>query len=326
MTATAHRPRAGREQPEAGSAQDAGPWRGPTRPYDLVKEVVAATVAVTLLVFALAALLGCPDEKAITLQSWSRAASSDFLATTVSELDGTSSSAGYGPPYNHAAQGQQLGPLPLARWIGGYRIPIDTADDFVIGPLARSTPTPNVETALAQWQGADADQQQRWAGSYGTALSQAPDGEPGAVPPGDYGPVPQLGQAELTLAQSGGLDGALTFGTGFYPTDQTRPLLFLADSTYLADTGQAQHLAGNQWGMMNETGNYPGQAWLWLYTFWYQVSPFNSSGNADAMVWTLMGVLTLAFVFVPFLPGIRELPRRLGVHRLIWRTWYARSH
>ena len=31
--------------------------------------------------------------------------------------------------------------------------------------------------------------------------------------------------------------------------------------------------------MMNETGNYPGQAWLWLYTFWYQIPPFSSSGN-----------------------------------------------
>jgi hypothetical protein len=23
--------------------------------------------------------------------------------------------------------------------------------------------------------------------------------------------------------------------------------------------------------MMNETGSYPGQVWLWLYTFWYQI-------------------------------------------------------
>ena len=28
--------------------------------------------------------------------------------------------------------------------------------------------------------------------------------------------------------------------------------------------------------MMNETGSYPGQVWLWLYTFWYQVKPFSS--------------------------------------------------
>lgn len=57
----------------------------------------------------------------------------------------------------------------------------------------------------------------------------------------------------------------------------------------------------------------------------YQVKPFSTSGNADALVWTLMAALTLAFIFLPFLPGIRALPRRLGVHRLIWRTWYART-
>ena len=33
--------------------------------------------------------------------------------------------------------------------------------------------------------------------------------------------------------------------------------------------------------MMNETGNYPGQTWLWLYSMWYQVPPFNTAPNAD---------------------------------------------
>ena len=63
--------------------------------------------------------------------------------------------------------------------------------------------------------------------------------------------------------------------------------------------------------MMNETANYPGQPWMWLYTFWYQIEPFSSSDNADALVWGL-----------PFIPGLRSLPRHLGVHRLIWRGKY----
>jgi hypothetical protein len=41
-----------------------------------------------------------------------------------------------------------------------------------------------------------------------------------------------------------------------------------------------------QWGMMNETRRYPGQAWLWLYTFWYRIPPFTTSHNADAQIWT----------------------------------------
>ena len=73
---------------------------------------------------------------------------------------------------------------------------------------------------------------------------------------------------------------------------------------------------------MNETGNYPGQAWLWLYTFWYQVAPFNHSGNADALVWGTMLVLSLAFVLTPFIPGVRSIPRLVPVYRLVWRQHY----
>jgi hypothetical protein len=126
----------------------------------------------------------------------------------------------------------------------------------------------------------------------------------------------------LALAQSGGLDGALLAQGRFYQTDYTKPLLFLADGTYLEDLARDQHLGGDQWGMMNETGNYPGQAWLWLYTFWYQVKPFSTSGNADALVWGLMALLTLIFVFLPFIPGLRSIPKVIPVYRLIWRRYY----
>ena len=80
--------------------------------------------------------------------------------------------------------------------------------------------------------------------------------------------------------------------------------------------------ADTQWGMMNETGSYPGQVWLWLYTFWYQIEPFKESPNADALIFVLMGILSLAFVCIPFIPGLKGLPRHLGVHRAIWRDHY----
>ena len=160
-----------------------------------------------------------------------------------------------------------------------------------------------------QWTAA----QRRPAAEVGVGLRRprsrkAPDSDPAKVAAGDYGPVPVMLTQLLALAQSGGLDGALLAQGRFYQTDYTKPLLFLADGTYLEDLARAQHLGGDQWGMMNETGNYPGQAWLWLYTFWYQVKPFSTSGNADALVWALMMLLTLAFVLVPFIPGVRSDP------------------
>jgi hypothetical protein len=81
------------------------------------------------------------------------------------------------------------------------------------------------------------------------------------------------------------------------------------------------NLTGSQWGVMNETGSYPGQPWLWLYTLWYQIGPFGSSHNADLIAIYLTGLATILLLAVPFIPGLRDVPRLIPVHRLIWRSW-----
>ncbi len=288
-----------------------------------MKEFVIALVVVALLTAGLAALFSSPDENPITLQTWAQAAPSDFVATAVTELDGQSLTAGYGGPYNSTpGAGQKLGPLPLQR-LGGVREPVDTANDFVLNPLRTVPGDAALTAALSTYSAASGDQQGKWASAYGDALSKAPDGDPAKVANGDYGPVPALTGKLLALASSGGLDGALvTNHNQFYASDYTKPLLFLADGSYLADRADAQHLSGDQWGMMNETGNFPGQAWLWLYTFWYQIKPFSSSTNVDALVWGLMAVLTVLLALVPFIPGLRSIPRLIPIHRLIWRDYY----
>lgn len=296
------------------------PYAFGSRPYDLVKEFVIALVAVLALTFALAAVFSSPDEKPTTVAAWAKADPGDFTATALAELDGSSATAGYGPPYNSAADGQKLGPLALAK-AAGVTHPVDTAQAFVLGPLDSAPQSPAVATALSTYNAAGADQQAKWTTAYSDALTKA-NGDPAKVAVGDYGPVPVLLGQLLKQAQSGSLDGALLSEGGFYQTDYTLPLLFLADGSDLAAQAQGDHLAGNQWGMMNETGNFPGQAWLWLYTFWYQISPFNHSANADALVWGTMAVLTLLFVFVPYIPGLRSVPRLVPVYRLIWRQHY----
>ena len=294
----------------------------PTRPYDLVKEFVLALAAIVVLTAVLAAVFGSPDEKALTVQDWARAAPNDVVATAVAELSGDSTSASYGPPYNSASTGQTLLGVPLQKW-AGVRYPVDSANDLVLTPLRRSGPNPVVATALGVWSVATTAQRAQWATTYEAALAKA-DGNPAKVASGQYGPVPALASAFEQLAASGGLEQQLG-GSTFYRTDPTRQLLLLADGTYLEDQARARSLGGDQWGMMNETGNYPGQPWLWLYTFWYQVPPFSTSDNADALVWGLMMVLTLGLVLVPFIPGLRDLPRWIPIHRLIWRDWYRRN-
>ncbi|HLN77229.1 MAG TPA: hypothetical protein VK204_09315 [Nocardioidaceae bacterium] len=320
MAATTARPRPSRPARPAHPTPDSHSF--PTRPYDLVKEFVFALLVVTVLTAVLAGLFSSPDEKAITMRTWAQAAPGDVVATAAGELAGTTTSATYGPPYNSAAEGQKLLGLPLQKW-GGVRLPVDS-QKLVLQPLAQVSGNPALTAALTQWTAASKAQQTAWATSYSDALAKAPGGQPGQVPPGDYGPVPAIAAGFLTLARTGGLEGALTSSGNFYGGDQTRALLLLSDGAYLEDTARAQQLGGDQWGMMNETGNYPGQPWMWLYTFWYQVKPFSTSENADALVWGLMMVLTLGLMFLPFIPGLRSIPRWIPVHRLIWRDYYRR--
>jgi hypothetical protein len=309
----------------APAAPDPGvPWPGPFIRYDLIKELVVALGVVTLLAVVLTVLFSSPDDPPTTIQSWAQADPGDFLATATTELSGTSELAEYGPPYNHTPDAtQKIGPLDLQS-APGVRIPIDTAQDFVIDPLREIPADPRLKVALATYQAAPPALQEAWASAYEGALEKARlvRGAP-VLPAGHYGPVAPMMAALLGLAQSGGLDGALLANSHrFYQTNYTKPLLFLSGGGYFEERAEGQHLLGTQWGMMNETGSYPGQVWLWLYTFWYQIEPFKESPNADALIFALMGVLSLAFICIPFIPGLRDLPRHLGVYRAIWRDHY----
>ncbi|MGM7778805.1 hypothetical protein ACSVHC_22695 [Arthrobacter sp. KNU-44] len=295
------------------------PWPGATREYDLFKELAAGLVVVCLLVLGLSAVFSSPDEPSVTLKSWAMADPADFVATATTELGGTSRTAGYGPPYNSTPDAtQRLGPVDLQS-LSGVRLPIDTANDFVIGPL-QTLPAP--PAAIDEWTKASDAQHAAWTTAYGDALGKAPDNDPAKVPPGDYGPVPALTGALLAMAQQGTLDPVLSARGSFYNTDYKASILFLGDGSYFPGLADAQHLTGDQWGMMNETGNYPGQSWLWLFSGLYQVEPFKSAPNADVLVVFSMVILTLLLTFVPLIPGLRSLPRRIPVHRLIWRDYY----
>jgi hypothetical protein len=298
-------------------------WTGSYRPYDLVKEFSIATGVVLALAVVLTILFSSPDDPSSTISSWSRADPVDFVTTAVSELDGTSGTAGYGPPYNHNSDGQHVAFVYLQKWFGVSH-PIDTAKDFVIAPLSLIPGQPAVKRAVATYQSASVKEQTAWTTAYTTGLGKAKVAADDSlsVPAGQYGPVPTIMTSLLTFAQSGGLDGALLASNRFYQTDYTKPLMFMADGAVLANRAEAQHLAGEQWGMMNETGSYPGQVWLWLYTFWYQIKPFSTSANADVLVMGVMGLLSVALILVPLIPGVSDLPRRIPIYKLIWRDHY----
>ena len=279
-------------------------------------------MVVLALTAGLAALLSSPDVPPITIATWARVAPADFLGTAATELNGTSETATYGPPYNNQSGSvQRL--LFSPQTIPGVTQPVDAAQDFVLGPLATLAATdPAVAAPLAAYRAAPAARQLKWADAYAGAVTKVKfaDGAP-VVPAAADGPVPALMAGELALARSGGLDADLLSQQPFYGTNFTKPLLFMEDGQYFGDQAQALGLTGSQWGVMNESGSYPGQPWLWLYTLWYQVPGWTNSANIDMIAVYMTGLGTILLLGIPFIPGLRDIPRLIPVHKLIWRNW-----
>lgn len=311
-------------------------WTGPVRHYDILKEGSIALAVVVILTFVLAGIFSSPDDPALTLKGWAKAAPDNLYAVTVSELAGTSESATYGPPYNNGGDGVALGPLTPQKWMGIHQ-PVDPTNDFVVTPLESQQQPSDVAAALSQWKAATPDQQTAWATAYDTALNDpnGANGDASKVPTGDYGPVPTMASGLVAMASSGALDSILAAPGQFYNTNTTKQILFLGDGSYLDDAATAAHLQGNEWGMMNETGSYPGQEWLQPFSFWYQLPIFNSdattgiaatlTANADIYIFAIIAIMMLVLILLPFIPGLRSIPRWIPLHRLVWRDYYSRK-
>ncbi len=318
-------PLRGRAARKAAAAQDAGPWRGPTRRYDILKEGTIATLIVSALVLVMAGVLSSPDVPPVTVQTWARIDQVGFVNTAATELDGTGGAASYGPPYNNQSGSvQQVGPVNWQK-VAGITQPINAARDFVLSPLAVPARTsPALASALSAYNSASPAQQRKWASAYDAATAPGARKVPfnsGNLNLAAAGPVPVMMSSELSMAESGALDSDLLAQRQFYGTNFTKPLLFIADGGYYDTLASSMHLTGDQWGVMNETGSYPGQPWLWLFQLWYHVAPFSSSASVDIWAVYLTGICTILLLLIPFIPGLRDIPRLIPVHRLIWRSW-----
>ena len=318
------RPARGRAARREAAAADAAPWRGPNRRYDILKEGTIAVVIVSALTAIMAGVLSSPDVPSLSIKTWGTVDPVGFVNTAATELDGNSTSAGYGQPYNNGTGSvQQVGPV---NWqtLFGITQPVDSAKLFVLDPLAiQATNDPALKAAVATYNGAPAAQQLKWATAYDTATAPGTTKVPfndGELNLPAAGPVPVMMAGELKMARSGALDSDLLAQRQFYGSDYTKPLLFIADGGYYNQLASDMHLTGDQWGVMNETGSYPGQPWLWLYQMWYHVSPFQSSASVDVWAIYLTSICTLLLLLIPFIPGLRDIPRLIPVHRLIWRA------
>src|SRR5215469_14449089 len=140
---------------KAAALADAGPWRGRTRRYDILKEGAVATLVVGALTLVMAGVLSSPNVPPVTMRTWGKVAPVDLVYTAATELNGTSGTATYGPPYNNGTNGvQQVGPVNWQK-VAGITQPINAAKDFVLIPLASlAKTTPALATAVSTYNAA----------------------------------------------------------------------------------------------------------------------------------------------------------------------------
>jgi hypothetical protein len=335
-------------------------WRGPERQYDLVAEGTIAVIIVALLVILAASLWSSPNGgltypggpkspagQAFSAKYWDVNDPSDLAATAVQELAGGTTTAGYGPPFNTTSDASQqiigIRPAGIAHWIFGLTLPINTANDFVLAPVSQLVApfNPAVSIAVRTYEraggdlapGAPADQvassrQMTWLNNYTNALSASSARVTPtliAVKAGNYGPVPVIIAAELAIANNGSLDGYFQGSQQQLSTNTTMGTMFFSDSTLWGNIAEAQGVGGDQWGVMNELWNFPGQVWLWLYAGMYQIPALASNNsNLDLDVGLLMILFGFLLpMFAPWIPGINRIPRWIPLYKIIYRQYYA---
>ena len=256
--------------------------------------------------------------------------------------------AGYGPPFNQTTGASQeiigIKPAEIAKAIFGLTLPINTANNFVLAPVSQlaAPSSPAVAAAVSLYKAAGGDlspgaagdqvassRQMTWLNNYAKVLSgSSAKFTPTSitVPKGNYGPVPIIIAAELAIANNGSLDGYLQGSQQQLSTNTTMGTMFFSDGTLWETIAEAQGIAGDQWGVMNELWNFPGQVWLWLYAGMYQIPALNASNNANldldvGLLMVLFGFLLP--MFAPWIPVINRIPRWIPLYKIIYRKYYA---
>jgi hypothetical protein len=269
--------------------------------------VIAMVLAVVLVL--LGAFAGSPNSPRATVAATARQDPGGAALAFTQELAGTSASAanqnefGLGPP----------------------------GEVFVTGPLSSFAPLlgGNVAAALAQYRAAPASQQAAWADNYLKALdtitpaameggmetAMSPDYAKIGTLHGDFGPVPVLVRADVQLAQGGHLEQYLEAREPGHTMHLST--IWLYDHPKLLNDAVANGLTDDQWGMVKERDYNVGPWYLILPAIIHVEFP-NGVTGIGFVLWNLLFALIFIFV-LPLVPGVRSLPQKLRLRRLIAR-------
>jgi len=271
--------------------------------------LIAGGLAVLLI--ALAFIVGSPNWPRDTIAGVSQSDPGGAVLAFTQELDGTSSSWAELRMHGMGEPGQV----------------------FVLGPVSdfASLLGTSVAQAVGTYKEASATQRQAWAGAYEQALGTitpkvtgeaealgmvlSPDYTRLDTLTGDFGPVPTLVQADLTLAQRGYLEQYLV---GRDPGHSLQlGTIWLYDHPGMLNAAITNGLTDDQWGMVKERGFSVGPWYLIIPAIFHVKFPGGSVGTGFVL-WNLLAAL-IFLLAVPLLPGLRDLPRRVRLYRLIYR-------
>lgn len=296
-------------------------------PYDLVRELTVASLGIGALVLILAGIFSTPDVPALSAKQVATQDPLMLVQTELRELGGQSGIANYGPPYNHQSGSLQgLGWFSPQTW-AGVQMPLDTAKVDVLQPLRLvATIDPTLQSALQTYEKASTAQQMNWINNTSKVLTASSiQGSQVVLPVSAkdaYGPIPEMSSAYLRLAHTGLLEAAIDGEDGPAPLINRTKSILLFEGQVDAAYAQQFNMLGQDWGVIQETGNYPGAVWLWYYTLLYQIPPYSTSQSADLLVVLTVILTTGILMFIPFIPGLRSIPKWLGIYKLIWRSYY----
>ena len=274
--------------------------------------IIAGVLAGVLIVLAIFA--GSPNWPRASLQETDTKDPGGALLAMTMELDGTS------PSWSNTEE---------------PGMPGTPAEVFVLGPVRAHGdllhPHGEVVSALQQYELASPEQQHTWAGNFHKALDsitpmsggsmggmegvQSPDFMKVDSLTGDFGPVPTIVKGDLELAQSGLLDSHLE---GLEPGHTLHLVnICLYDHPSMLNDAVAEGLTDDQWGMVKERGFAVGPWYLIIPAVIHVELPGGSTGLGFAL-WNLL-FAAIVILALPLLPGLRDLPRWLRLHRLIYR-------
>lgn len=303
-----------------------------TKESDLIKEFLITFLAVLVLVVVLALVFQSPKMQPLSIKSYANNHPVGFRQVEMRNILGQSQIETYGYPYNNNGESQQVyifSPEDIEK----ITVPINPINVFFLKPLSMEA---SVDHSLKKpfeyflyLQKYDSKSLNLIETSYYNYLSQNKVHHSSNYLSHKYYPVYTLVSTTLNMAKSGIfaqlLDINLAGNNSTYTYNYQNKLLFLQGAP-LQNLANKYQMSGDQWGILKETGAYPGPWWLGIYTSLYQIPAIGNSSNADLIAFSIFSFLIFLLALVPILPIINRIPYYIPVYKLIWKRYYEEGN